>query len=234
MSRTGRRIRSSALRRGFTLIEAALATVIVGVGVLAVVEAQQAFLQKNAWSTHTSTAMFLANEIREMTRNMPRHDRFSGGVYYLDPDSHTGFTGWGPEPDEVSPLDYDDLDDLDGVAFGTAPNLPGALVARFTGPVNALGQVAPEIAWDGSVVLDLNGEPQSLPGWTQFIRVDKVDPNDFTNAIADEYFEPAAGSVPEIEVDQFPIRVTVTILYQGPNDATATTVAEVAWIVPAI
>ena len=127
MTRRKKRQKTRTLRRAFTLIEASLATVIVGVGVLAIVEAQQAFLQKNAWSTHTSTAMFLANEIREMTRNMPRHDAFSGGVYFLDPTAHTGFRGWGPEPDEVSALDFDDLDDFDGVAFGTAPNLPGAL-----------------------------------------------------------------------------------------------------------
>jgi type II secretory pathway pseudopilin PulG len=221
-------------RRAFTLIEASLATVIVGVGVLAIVEAQQTFLQKNAWSTHTSTAMFLANEIREMTRNMPRHDRFSGGLYFLDPASHTGFVGWGPETDEISALDYDDLDDFDGVAFGTAPNLPGGLNMRFTGPVNALGEVAPDIAWDGSVVVDANGDPLPLQGWTQFIQVDKVDPYDFTTAIPDEYFEPAAGIDPEVEVDRFPVRVTVTILYQGFGEATATTVAQVAWIVPAI
>jgi type II secretory pathway pseudopilin PulG len=234
MPRLAKRHRTGKRRSAFTLIEASLATVIVGVGVLAIVEAQQSFLQKNAWSTHTSTAMFLANELREMTRTMPRHDRFSGGVYFLDPDAHTGFRGWGPEPDEVTPLDFDDLDDFDGVAFGSAPNLPGALNARFTGPVNALGRVAPEIAWDGSVVVDGQGEPLSLQGWTQYIRVDKVDPNDFTVALDDEFFEPAAGVDPEIEVDQFPVRVTVTILFQDFGDATATVVAEVAWIVPAI
>jgi len=234
MTRTHRSARATPLRRAFTLIEASLATVIIGVGVLAVVEAQQAFLQKNAWSTNTSTAMYLANEIREMTRNLPRHDRFTGGVYFLDPEAHTGFRGWGPEGDEVSPADYDDLDDFDGVAFGTAPNLPGALNARFTGPVNAFGTVAPEISWDGAVVLDADGEPVSLQGWTQYIRVDKVDPNDFTASVADDFFEPAAGGVPELEVDRFPVRVTVTILQQGIGEAEARVVSEVAWVVPAI
>ena len=43
-------------RRGFTLIESALATVIIGVGVLAMVTAQQALHRKNEWSTHASIA----------------------------------------------------------------------------------------------------------------------------------------------------------------------------------
>ena len=41
-------------RQGFTLIESALATIIVGVGVLSIVAAQQSFHQKNSWSSHIS------------------------------------------------------------------------------------------------------------------------------------------------------------------------------------
>src|SRR5688572_21645248 len=90
------------IRRGFTLIEAALASIIVGVGVLALVAAQQAFHQKNMWSTHASTGTWLANELREMTLNLPRHDPVTGaGV-------------WGPEENGLSIDDFDDLDDFDG------------------------------------------------------------------------------------------------------------------------
>ena len=69
-----RRIVRHHHRRGFTLIETALATVIIGVGVLALVDSQAAFLASNAWSTQTATANYLANEIREMTRRLPKHD----------------------------------------------------------------------------------------------------------------------------------------------------------------
>ena len=69
-----RRTVQPATRAGFTLIETALATIIVGVGVLAIVGAQQAFHKQNHWSTHASIARQLGNEIREMTLNMPRHD----------------------------------------------------------------------------------------------------------------------------------------------------------------
>ena len=91
-------------RRGFTLIETALAVVIVGTGVLAMMAAQQAFHQKNAWSTHVSTATALGNELREMTFNLPRHDPVTGSAV------------WGPEANEVFIGDYDDLDDFDGLA----------------------------------------------------------------------------------------------------------------------
>ena len=42
--------------RGFTLIETALTTVIIGVGVVAIVEAQQAFMRSNGWSSEAATA----------------------------------------------------------------------------------------------------------------------------------------------------------------------------------
>src|SRR5690606_37310641 len=77
--------RARTARLGFTLIETALATIIVGVGVLAIVAAQQAFHKQNAWSTHAAIATYLGNEIREMTLNLPRHDPVTGSAI------------WGPE-----------------------------------------------------------------------------------------------------------------------------------------
>lgn len=64
--------------RGFTLIEAALTTVIVGTGVLAIMAAQQAYHMKNDWAQRTGTAMLLANEIRELTLTMPLYDPILG------------------------------------------------------------------------------------------------------------------------------------------------------------
>lgn len=133
-----RRRRGRGLRRGFTLIEAALATVIVGVGVLAMVAAQAAFHQKNAWSTHASTAMRLGNEIRELTFNLPRHDPVTGQAY------------WGPEPKEEWVGDFDDLDDFDGV------NGNGIVysAADGTGPINARREVIPGMeGWSQTVTV---------------------------------------------------------------------------------
>ena len=100
-SRTGitRSRRGNPRRGGFTLVETALATVIIGTGVLAMISAQQVLLEKNNWSTMANTATLLGNEIREMTLNLPRHDPVTGESY------------WGPEEDEYSLEDYDDIDD---------------------------------------------------------------------------------------------------------------------------
>ncbi len=130
-NRPAKRRRRSHPQRGFTLIETALATVIVGVGVLAMVSAQTAFHQKNAWSTHASIATHLGSEIREMTWNLPRHDPVTGDAF------------WGPEGDnEASFQDYDDLDDFDG--------LGGGLV--FSPPINAQRQLIVNMdAWSQTV-----------------------------------------------------------------------------------
>ncbi len=130
-NRPAKRRRRSHRQRGFTLIETALATVIVGVGVLAMVSAQAAFHQKNSWSTHASIATHLGSEIREMTWNLPRHDPVTGDAF------------WGPEGDnEASFQDYDDLDDFDGLGGGL----------EFSPPINAQRQIIDNmIEWKQTV-----------------------------------------------------------------------------------
>ena len=96
----------NAPRRAFTLIETALATVIVGVGVLAMVAAQQGFHKQNGWSTHASIATRLGNEIREMTLNLPRNDPVTSSTF------------WGAESNETFVGAFDDLDDFDGDGNG--------------------------------------------------------------------------------------------------------------------
>ena len=139
------------IRRGFTLIEAALATVIIGTGVLAMISAQQVLLQKNEWSTMTSTATWLGNEIREMTLNLPRHDPVTGNGY------------WGPEDDESSVEDFDDVDDFDGFGEGLvfAANLQN-------GPINAARQVIGD-----------------MDGWEQVVTVESVDQFDILTPLED-------------------------------------------------
>ena len=135
LARSG--VSTTRTRTGFTLIETALATIIVGVGVLAMVSAQSAFHKQNQWSTHASIATHLGNEIREMTWDLPRHDPVTGNDF------------WGPEDNEASFEDYDDLDDFDG--------LGGGLV--FNPPINALREVIAD-----------------MDGWRQTVRVFNVDP----------------------------------------------------------
>ena len=112
-----RRTHRTTGARGFTLIEAALATVIIGTGVLAIVFAQQTFHEQNGWAQRSAVAMRLAGEIREMTINLPRHDPVTGTEY------------WGPEAGETMLLDWDDVDDFDDAVFSADIG---------NGPVNAL------------------------------------------------------------------------------------------------
>ena len=138
-------------RVGFTLVETALATVIIGTGVLAMVTAHQVLLEKNGWSTMAGTAALLGNEIREMTLNLPRHDPVTNRSY------------WGPEPDESTVSDFDDVDDFDGPGGGLVFS-----TAMGNGPIDA----------SRSIIGDMDG-------WEQVVRVRNVDPFDILTTVAD-------------------------------------------------
>ena len=139
-------------RRGFTLVETGLAIVILATAMLAMLSAQEAFYQQNRWGERASQAARLGNEIREMTFNIVRHDPV------------TGASTWGPEPNEVTVLDYDDLDDFDGVA-GNGLILSDSL---GNGPLNALREVIP-----------------GMEGWSQEVRVHNIDPTNVNLDLGD-------------------------------------------------
>lgn len=138
---------SNTRRRGFTLIEAALTTVIIGTGVLAIVAAQQAYHQKNNWAQRTNTAMLLANELRERTVRMPLRDPAGG-------------TGMGPEADEFTSSGEPDVrlfNDLDDFAD---PDESTTIFGRttFSPPINAMGLPVPD-----------------MDGWSQQITIARID-----------------------------------------------------------
>ncbi len=217
--------RSLAQKRGrgrarpaFTLLETALALTIVLVGVLAIADAQRAFIQSNSWSSQEATATYLAGELRELTRRMPRHDAISG--LYMQ----TGVVkGVGPESDEVVLNDYDDVDDFNKLSFG-ATSFAGFTSAE--GPIDAFGNVIYDIDENGAVRVDGFGNPMPLFGWTQKVELTKVDPFDLTTVRAWDYTDAYRT------IADFPLRVTVTIYYQGPFDTTGEEVTRMTWIVP--
>jgi hypothetical protein len=180
-------------RTGFTLIETALATIIVGVGVVAMVSAQAAFHKKNAWSTHASIAMALGNEIREMTWNLPQRDPVTGDAF------------WGPEDNELSFDDYDDLDDFDGDGGGLI-----FAAALGNGPINARREIIP-----------------NMDGWSQTVRVFNVDPFDITvdPDRTDDSLLPADGTTAVMMVE-------VVIEFQAVNEPTPQRMTRVSWVAP--
>lgn len=188
---TARARRRRPARTGFTLIETALATIIVGVGVLALVAAQQAFHQQNRWSTHASIAERLGNEIREMSLNLPRHDPVTGVEF------------WGPEPNEISWQDFDDVDDFDGGGGGLTFSADWDGGTTDNGPINARREIIP-----------------NMEGWEQVVTVRNVDPFDISDPVP-----PGDGTTSMMIVE-------VLIRYTGPLDVGPTDMTTVSWIVP--
>lgn len=134
--------RDRAGRSGFTLIETALATVIVGVGILAIVAAQQGLHIKNATSTNAAIATRLGNEIREMSFTLPRHDPVTKNAF------------WGAEPNELSVDDFDDLDDFDGDGSGLIFS-----AALNNGPINARREIIANMDGWSQIVEVFNVDP---------------------------------------------------------------------------
>lgn len=217
MSARRRPSRSTRTPRGFTLLETAITLVILGVGVLAMVEAQAAFIQSNLWSSHAATGNFLAQEVREFSRSFPKHDPVRG----LNVDEGYVF---GLDGGEVVIDDIDDLDDLDGMRFGFNGTMPG--------PINALGDIIPEIALDGSVEFDEGGDPVPMVGWAQEIIVEKVEPFDTSLIRADDYErESEEDGLPPLARESFPLRVTVIVTFTTALGGEIE-MARVSWIEP--
>ena len=88
------------LRRGFTLIEAAIVTVIVGVGTVAMIQLLAAGSMANGDAHSLTTGLNLARNIREMTQSMTYVQilDLDGEVYSPPVDSmgqaQSGFDGW--------------------------------------------------------------------------------------------------------------------------------------------
>ncbi|HEX2972887.1 MAG TPA: prepilin-type N-terminal cleavage/methylation domain-containing protein [Tepidisphaeraceae bacterium] len=87
-------------RQGFTLVEAALATVIIGVGVLATMQLFGACTRNNASSAQMTTALLLAQNVQEVMADLPFNDPVWGNAVF------------GAESGETLQT-YDDIDDFD-------------------------------------------------------------------------------------------------------------------------
>lgn len=115
------RIKRPKSVRGFTLIEALIATILVGFSIAALMAANGTLSMANGAGADQSTAEFLAEQIRELTAMLA----------VVDPT--TGIATFGPESLETSVTSYDDLDDFDGAVFSppiaanrtTLPELAG-------------------------------------------------------------------------------------------------------------
>jgi prepilin-type N-terminal cleavage/methylation domain-containing protein len=224
------RTRRRRSRSGFTLIETSLALIIIAVGVLALVEAQQAFIKSNDWSSHAATGNYLANEIRELMRKLPNHDPVTG--VYLEGTGSPVLRGWGPDAGELGVEDFDDIDDFDGLSL-TFTGTAGLSDNDLPGPIDGFGAVIPEIGNDGAIVVGENNQPLPLRGWSQRIRVVKVDPFDPSiEYLDDQVLATQPNGFTGLEVDEFPLKVSVDVFFRGFYDTQDSLVTTVTWIMP--
>jgi prepilin-type N-terminal cleavage/methylation domain-containing protein len=101
---TSRQLHARPLRRGFTLVETALATLIVGVGVAATMQLFATCTLENRAAGQMSVATMLTTNVQEAM----------GGLSFADPG--TQHLVFGPETGE-SLATYEDIDDFDGSTF---------------------------------------------------------------------------------------------------------------------
>ncbi|MCD6304042.1 MAG: type II secretion system protein [Planctomycetes bacterium] len=115
---TNRTTRSD--RGGFTLIEVAVATVIVGIALAALLVATASNTRVNDAGSKMAQAIAFAQEIREWTLQLP----------FSDPDP--GDAGNPPGPDGANPQVFvDDLDDLMEVTYSPPRDGQGGVIYGY-------------------------------------------------------------------------------------------------------
>jgi len=111
-------MRNAQNKNGFSLIEALIAILLVGLAIASLMAANSSFTQANGAGTDLSTAEFLLEQIRELTTLLP----------VIDPETET--TTFGVESGETL-ADYDDLDDFDNKVFSPPINANRNLLNDF-------------------------------------------------------------------------------------------------------
>jgi prepilin-type N-terminal cleavage/methylation domain-containing protein len=142
--RTFRR-RPGSRARGFTLIETAIAMVIIGVAIVASIRLFASCSQQNSISTRMTNAMLLAGNIREAMTGLPFNDPTSRQAVF------------GSEPGETLAT-YNDVDDFNGA--------PNSVSQSFNPPIDSLRAQIPAMKQFTQVVSVMPIWPYKLSGNT--------------------------------------------------------------------
>lgn len=144
-------LRPTRRRRGFSLVEVLVATVILGIGMAALMTAMAANTRTNTEGQSVTQAVFLAQELREYTLTLPFADPTPGDA---------------GSPPGVDPYDGGTIDDLDDLMDRT-----------FSPPLDGQGGSHYELqGWSQTVTLswrddgDLAGATRT-PGSTKVVHV---------------------------------------------------------------
>jgi hypothetical protein len=133
---------------GFTLMETALALVIVGTGVLASMQLFATCSDESNTAINATTARMLGENIREAMANLA----------FADPVS--GTARWGPEDGE-SLASYDDIDDFDGPPVSSTQPSDGEL---FSPPIDSMRAQIPALSKYRQVVTVVPVNPTDPAG----------------------------------------------------------------------
>jgi len=104
----------------FTLVEVIVATVIIGLAVVALLGGNRAFSQTNGEAVKLSNAEFLIGQMREKMLRIP----------IIDPEK--GTETFGTESGEYFVAEYDDIDDFDGMSFSPPIDVYGNTISDLT------------------------------------------------------------------------------------------------------
>lgn len=107
-------------QKAFTLIEVIIATIVIGLAVVALVGGNMAYSQTNGVAVQLSNAEFLIGQIREMMLRIP----------VVDPDTEDDT--FGTETGEYYVADYDDLDDFDAMTFSPPVDVYRATISDLS------------------------------------------------------------------------------------------------------
>ena len=160
----GNEMRSAPYKRGFTLIEVLVATMLLGLAIASLVATNISLTRANGAGADLSTAEFLVEQIREL----------STLVAVVDPEGGTASFG----AEEGSLADYDDLDDFDGAVFSPPIDAGRSVLSDFGAfsqqvvVENVSGSNFEQVIGDHTsdfvrvtVTVLLNSEPISSASW---------------------------------------------------------------------
>lgn len=103
--------------KGFSLIEALFAILLVGLAIASLLAANGSFTRASGAGVNLSTAEFLLEQIKELSATLPA----------VDPETETETFG----PEEPNLAGYDDLDDFDGASFNPPISAERTALADF-------------------------------------------------------------------------------------------------------
>ncbi len=153
--------------RGFTLVEASITTVIIGIGVVAMLQLLAAGTISNVAGTELTTAVNLANNIHEIANGLPFYDPTTGAS-----------TNWSTK-ESGGLANYDDVLDLDGESFSPPVDVRRSSMSDYAGwkqdvqvqtvGQNLIGTVVPDTTTEPTaritVTISRHGRPVYETSW---------------------------------------------------------------------